>query len=79
MTRKLIIFISRDKKDLNSMIYFARCKESDYALPGGYGIDETKDAVRQFISVNAPIIAKNGVVLPDIFQNDPTLEFIVEE
>ncbi len=79
MTRKLIIFISRNKQNLNSLIYSARCKEFDYALPGGYGIEDTKEAVRQFIFVNAPIMAKNGVILPDIFLNHPILEFIVRE
>lgn len=79
MKKKLIITLSRDERQPSSLIYLARCTESDYPLPGGYGIEDAKDAVRQFILDSIPAMAKYGVIFPDVFLNNPTLEFIVKE
>lgn len=79
MENKLKIFLSRDKQQLGSIIYDARCEGSSIILPGGYGIEDTEYAVRGFIYEAIPIFNRYVKKFPDIFLNHPTIEFIVEE
>ena len=73
------IIIKLYKQQYNSLIYSSHCTSSDYPLPGGYGIEDTIDAVKEFILYAIPIMSENGVEFPDVFLNNPILKFIVED
>lgn len=75
----IIIKLSIDKQQSNSLIYSSHCMSSDYPLPGGYGIEDTIDAVKYFILYSIPVLSEKGVEFPDVFLNNPILEFIVED